>query len=152
MKLFQYEKHTIIMNIRGTFRMKKYEFVFSNLKGYRFRFFCTMVATVLNGFLALLPTVIIGYIVDNVLYNKQGFSQSERIDKLWTYVIVLIAITLATTTIRFVNREICYFTAQHVAVGIRSKLYAKLQTLDFAFYTQNASEMCIRDSVNSAVI
>ncbi len=119
--------------------MKKYEFVFSNLKGYRFRFFCTMVATVLNGFLALLPTVIIGYIVDNVLYNKQGFSQSERIDKLWTYVIVLIAITLATTTIRFVNREICYFTAQHVAVGIRSKLYAKLQTLDFAFYTQNAS-------------
>ena len=74
--------------------MKKYAFVFSNLKGYRFRFSCTMVATVLNGFLALLPTVIIGYIVDNVLYNKQGLSQSARIDRLWFYIMVFVGITL----------------------------------------------------------
>ena len=127
------------MSIRGIVRMKKYEFVFSNLKGYRTKFSCAMAATVLNGLLALLPTVIIGKIVDGVLYNELGQAPDDRIALMWKYIIIFIAVTLITTVIRFINREVCYFTAQHVAVGIRSKLYAKLQTLDYAFYTQNAS-------------
>ena len=119
--------------------MKKYAFVFSNLTGYRFKFITAMIATVLNGFLALLPTVIIGWIVDDVLYNKLGLSRGDSVALMWKYIAILIAVTVATTTIRFINREVCYYTAQHVAIGIRSKLYSTLQTLDFAFYTHNAS-------------
>lgn len=119
--------------------MKKYGFVFSNLKGYRFKFSFAMIVAVLNGIPELLLTVILGRIVDNVLYNQLGLSQADRMAKLWYYIIIFVILTLVTTTIRFINREICYFTGQHVSVGIRSKLYAKLQTLDFAFYTQNAS-------------
>ena len=119
--------------------MKKYAFVFSNLKGYRTKFITAMIATVLNGLLALLPTVIIGKIVDNVLYDQLGLSYADSVALMWKYIIILIVVTVSTTTIRFINREVCYYTAQHVAVGIRSKLYAKLQTLDYAFYTHNAS-------------
>lgn len=90
-----------------------------------------MVATVLNGFLALLPTVIIGYIVDNVLYNKQGLSQSARIDRLWFYIMVFVGITLATTTIRFINREVCLFYRAHVADRYPFKAVCQASTLEF---------------------
>ncbi len=115
--------------------MKKYAFVFSKLKGYRAKFLAAMVVTVLVGIPELFPTVIVGDIVDNVLKSDSP----GRIALLWKYFIALVVITAATAIIRFIIREVCYFTGSHVSYGIRSALYEKLQTLDFGFYMQNPS-------------
>lgn len=119
--------------------MSKYSFVLSNLKGYRVRFFSAMTATVLNGMLVLLPTLVLGDIVDNVLYNRAGFTAAEKTAYLWEKAALFAVLVLLSNAIRFVNRQICYRTGQHISYGIRSKLYAKLQMLDYAFYTKNAS-------------
>lgn len=119
--------------------MKKYGFVFSNLKGYRLRYSMTMIRTVLNGLLSLLPAYVLGKIVDNVVLNNEFASSADRAALLWKYIAVLAAIVLAMSVIRFINRQSCHKIAQHVSVSIRSKLYAKLQTLDASFFSQNPS-------------
>lgn len=119
--------------------MKKNGFVLSNFKGYKTRYVFALVSTLFYSFMTLLPTVIISKIVDDVLSNQNNLVSSERIALLWKYLAVFTAVTLLQTSFYMLIRQICHRSAQHVAVGIRSKLYEKLQTLDFSFYTHNPS-------------
>ena len=119
--------------------MKNYRFVLSNFKGYKGRYLFALVASLVYSLLTLLPAVIIGDIVDDVLSNQNNLPNDERISLLWRYVFSLIAITVVFTGLFMLIRQICHRSAQHVAIGIRSQLYAKLQTLDFSFYTHNPS-------------
>ncbi len=119
--------------------MKSYSFVLSAFKGKRVVYIISMIGTVLYSFITLLPTVIIGKIVDNVLYNGLNLSNTDRIDKLWIYIAYLVGITFISSTTWFLCRFICHSTANHVTSTLRSQLYEKLQTLDTAFYSQNPS-------------
>ena len=58
--------------------MKSYSFVLSAFKGKRVVYIISMIGTVLYSFITLLPTVIIGKIVDNVLYNGLNLSNTDR--------------------------------------------------------------------------
>lgn len=120
--------------------MKRYGFVLSNLVGRkRVAYIFALIMTVVHSLISLLPTVVIGLIVDNVLYNSLGLADDARTGLLWKYVIWLVGLTLIGSTIYFLNRVICHRAAQDIAFGIRSKLYEKLQTLDTAFYSHNPS-------------
>ncbi len=119
--------------------MKGYNFVLSNFKGYKGRYIFALIAAIVYSFLILLPAVIIGEIVDNVLNNQNNLAQDERIALLWKYIIMFAGVTVLFTCMFIIIRQLCHRAAQHVCVGIRSQLYAKLQTLDLAFYMHNPS-------------
>lgn len=119
--------------------MKGYDFVLSNFKGYKVRYIVTLALSVFRIFLTLLPAVIIGKIVDNVLNNQNNLTDGERIDLLWQYIIVFAVVTIVYTSLLMLIRQVTHRTAQHVCIGIRSKLYDKLQTLDHSFYMHNPS-------------
>ena len=116
--------------------MRNYEFVLSNFKGRKLRYCFCMAIIVVTALFNLLPSVLIGEIVDEVVYNTDAV---ERVEKLWYYVAWLIGITLSVTFTRMVNQISIRECAEHVACGIRERLYEKLQTLDTAFYAHNAS-------------
>ena len=119
--------------------MKKNGFIMSNFKGYKARYVFALVTTLFYSLIALLPTVIIGEIVDDVLSNQYNWAPDERISHLWEYAIIYVAVVLLQTSLFLLIRQICYRSGLHVAVGIRSKLYEKLQMLDFSFYSHNPS-------------
>ena len=119
--------------------MKKNSFVMSNFKGYKTRYVFALVTTLFYSLIALLPTVIIGRIVDDILSNQYGLASDERTALLWKYAIIYVAVVFLQTSLFLLIRQICHRSAQHVAVGIRSKLYEKLQMLDFTFYSHNPS-------------
>ena len=119
--------------------MKGYDFVLSNFKGYKARYIFALIASVVYSILILLPAVIIGRIVDDVLENKNKLVYDERVELLWKYLAIFAGTTVAFTLLFLLIRQICHRAAQHVCVGIRSKLYAKLQTLDLSFYMHNPS-------------
>ena len=115
--------------------MKRYGFVLSNFKGRRALYIFSLSLIMVTALLNLLPSVIIGDIVDKVIYSKGA----DRIDKLWFFIILLILTTLVCSTIRTFVQLALRESSEHVANGIREKLYAKLQTLDTAFYSKNTS-------------
>ena len=119
--------------------MKKNEFIMSNFKGYKARYVFALTTTLFYSLIALLPTVLIGRIVDDVLSNQYGLASDERTALLWKYAIIYVVVVFLQTSLFLLIRQICHRSAQHVAVGIRSRLYEKLQTLDFTFYSHNPS-------------
>lgn len=116
--------------------MKRYGFVLSNFKGRKLRYIICHMMVAVNALLTLLPTVIIGKIVDEVLYK---LNVPNRENLLWQLVIALVSVTLVSSLIRFVIQYIIRESAEHAANNLRSKLYDKLQTLDTAFFAHNTS-------------
>lgn len=130
--------------------MKSYSFVLSNFKGYKFKYILMLILTLVYSLLSLLPAVIIGWIVDDVLQNRNNLPQDERIALLWHYIILFGVITVVFAGLFMLCGQIRHRAAQHVAVGIRSKLYAKLQTLDYSFYSHNPSGEIISQMTTDA--
>lgn len=116
--------------------MKNYDFVLSCFKGRKLRYVVTLVTIVITALFRLLPSVIIGDIVDNVIYNTEA---TDRIDKLWYYTICLIGVTIMASSLRLINRLTLRECSEYVGCGIRERLYEKLQTMDTAFYAHNTS-------------
>ena len=116
--------------------MRNYGFVLSNFKGRKLRYVVALVMIVITALLNLLPSVIIGDIVDNVIYNADA---ADRIDKLWYYITWLVGITVTVATTRMINRLNIRECSEYVGCGIRERLYEKLQTMDVAFYAHNTS-------------
>lgn len=112
--------------------MNSVKFVLDGLKGMRIRYFSSLAIVIINSYLTLLPTLIIGMIVDDVLYGGHK-------ELLWRYVILLIGVSLLFSGIRFITRYNCAKSAQCAAVNLRYKLYEKLQTLDADFFMHSAS-------------
>ena len=119
--------------------MKKNGFIMSNFKGYKSRYIFALATTLIYSLITLLPTVVIGKIFDDVLSNQYGLSADARTSLLWRYAIIYVVVVFLQSSLYLLVRQICHRAAQHVAVGIRSRLYEKLQTLDFSFYTHNPS-------------
>ena len=116
--------------------MKRYGFVLSNFKGRKLRYIVSLSMVAVNALLSLLPTVIIGEIVDEVLYK---LNVPNREGLLWRLVITLVSVTLVSSLIRFVIQVVIRESSEHAANSLRSKLYEKLQTLDVAFFAHNTS-------------
>ena len=112
--------------------MNSVKFVLDGLKGKRLRYYTSLVTVVANAYLALLPTMIIGMIVDDVLY-------AGKTELLGRYIVMLFGVALLFTGIRFTVRYNTARSAQHAAVNLRYKLYEKLQTLDADFFMHSAS-------------
>ncbi len=119
--------------------MKNYYLVLSAFKGYRLRYTAALVGTFVYALLSLLPTVIISRIVDDVLSNQNNLLYDARISLLWEYLAALAVVTILFTCMSMAVRQVCHRTGLHVAMELRSKLYAKLQTLDHSFYAKNTS-------------
>ena len=116
--------------------MKRYGFVLSNFKGRKLRYIICLMMISVNALLSLLPTVLIGKIVDEVLYKLNVLNRESL---LWTLVITLVSVTLVSSLIRFAIQYILRESSEHAANKLRSKLYDKLQTLDTTFFAHNTS-------------
>lgn len=92
----------------------------------------------------LLPSVIVGSLVDHVLMGAKNITWIENAlhitadtpitDMLWRYVIAVALITLVATVIRHFNHRSTYLVATRTSGRIREIMYKKLQTLDAGFY------------------
>lgn len=116
--------------------MKRYGFVLSNFKGRKLRYIVSLSMVAVNALLALLPTVLIGKIVDEVLYKLNAPNRESLLLKL---VITLVSVTLVSSFIRLVTQVVLRESAEQAANGLRYKLYDKLQTLDVSFFAHNTS-------------
>ena len=116
--------------------MRNYDFVLSNFKGRKLRYVVALVMIVITALSNLLPSVIIGDMVDQVIYNTD---QVDRINQLWHYTGWLVGITVFAATTRMLNRLNIRECAEYVGCGIRNRLYEKLQMMDVAFYARNTS-------------
>ncbi len=116
--------------------MKRYGFVLSNFKGRKILYISAMLSIIIVALLNLLPSVIIGDIVDKVIYQPNA---PDKVNKLWYYIILLVGTTLTCSLLRTANNLTMRETSEHIACGIREKLYAKLQTMDTSFYSHNSS-------------
>lgn len=116
--------------------MKRYGFVLSNLKGRKIWYVAAMSMIVVIAMLNLLPSVIIGDIVDEVIY-KPG--DPNRIHNMWILIALLIGVTLGCTIIRSFTQLTLRENSEYLAMNLRESLYEKLQSMDSSFYSKNSS-------------
>ncbi|MBQ8605513.1 MAG: ABC transporter ATP-binding protein [Clostridia bacterium] len=116
--------------------MKRYGFVLSNFKGRGLRYIFCLIFVAVNALLSLLPTVIIGKIVDEVLYNQDVPGINVL---LWKLVIAFLIVAVTSSLMRYFSQNIIHESSEYVSKKIRTTLYDKLQTLDHTFYSHNTS-------------
>ncbi len=119
------------------------------MHGRKFLFFFCLLVVILIGAIALLPTMFIGNLVDHVLYQQGSITWIERLlgitgstgkaGMLLRYLLAVIAITLASTGIRYLVHNVLYQISVDSGAKIRLSLYDKLQSLSAGFYSATPS-------------
>lgn len=119
------------------------------MKGKRALFFFLLGAVALVNLITLLPNIIIGNLVDHVLYENVQLTWIERLlhitaqtdilQKLLRYILAIVVVTLLYTGLRYVSHFFIYKISMQTSGRIRMKLYEKLQTLSAGFYAGTPS-------------
>ena len=119
------------------------------MKGKRALFFFLLGAVALVNLITLLPNIIIGNLVDHVLYENVQLTWIERLlhitaqtdilQKLLRYILAIVVVTLLYTGLRHVSHFFIYKISVQTSDRIRMKLYEKLQTLSAGFYAGTPS-------------
>ena len=99
--------------------------------------------------MTLLPSIIIGGLVDNVLMKQANITWLERIlkitaesstvDMLVRYIIAIVGLSLFSTTLRYFVHLITVETGLFARANLQKTLYEKLQTLSAGFYAATPS-------------
>ena len=129
--------------------MKSIRFIFSNMHGKKFLFFFLLLMVALIGLIVLLPTILIGNLVDHVLEGEPSITWIERVlgiqvgmdkaEMLIRYVLGVVAISLFSTGLRYLVHILLHRIAFQTSGRIRMALYEKLQTLSADFYAHMPS-------------
>ncbi|PWM38251.1 MAG: hypothetical protein DBX52_07525 [Clostridiales bacterium] len=129
--------------------MKAVRFIFANMRGRRFLFFFYLFVVIIIGAVALLPTIIIGNLVDHVLYQTGQFTWLETIlritadtsrnDRLIRYVLAVAIVSVFSTGIRYMVHYGLHQISVNTGAKVRLALYDKLQTLSAGFYSKMPS-------------
>ncbi len=129
--------------------MKSFRFILSHMRGKKIPYFTCLAVVVAIGLIALVPTLIIGNLVDNVLYKEATITITEQIlgitaesssaDMLIRYVIGIVFVSLFSTAIRYIVHYWMHNISVVVGARVRLALYAKLQTLSAGFYSRTPS-------------
>ncbi len=110
--------------------MKAFAWLLPYILKYKWRFIFALTLVALETVLILINPNIVGKIVDDVI-------NGGKIYLLPYYVGTIGAITIAYSAIRYTFRYNLEIASQNLVIDIRSKLYSKLQSLDFAFFDKN---------------
>lgn len=129
--------------------MKAIRFIFSNMRGRKTAFFLLLAMVTVTAMLALLPAIVIGNLVDNVVIKEPHFTVVEKLlgvtagmtvfQMLVRYIIGIIAISLFSTGLRYFVHTTLHRIAVRTGGRIRVALYEKLQTLSAGFYARTPS-------------
>lgn len=119
------------------------------MRGRRFLFFFYLFVVIIIGAVALLPTIIIGNLVDHVLYQTGQFTWLETIlritadtsrnDRLIRYVLAVAIVSVFSTGIRYMVHYGLHQISVNTGAKVRLALYDKLQTLSAGFYSKMPS-------------
>ncbi len=112
--------------------------------------------------MTLLPSIIIGGLVDNVLMKEASFTWLERIlgitaesstvDMLVRYILAIVGLSLFSTTLRYFIHYITEGTGLFVRANLQKTLYEKLQTLSAGFYASTPSGELIANLTSDATM
>ncbi len=126
--------------------MKAVRFIFSHMRGYRALFCVLLILVACIGLIVLVPNIIIGNLVDHVLYQDTTLSLVERIlgitessgktEMLVRYVMGVVFISLFSTVLRYFVHILLHRIGTTCGTRIRRTLYEKLQTLDAGFFAR----------------
>lgn len=119
------------------------------MRGRRALFFFLLLMVAVVGFILLLPSIVIGNLVDHVLYGYTTVSWIEQIlsitpntgvaSMLIRYVLGIVVITLFSTGLRYVVHYLLHKISMRTVEKLRVALYEKLQTLSADFYAHTPS-------------
>ncbi|MBQ6823719.1 MAG: ABC transporter ATP-binding protein [Clostridia bacterium] len=141
--------------------MSSIRFIFSHMqkKGL---YFTLLALPLIISLLLLLPSLLIGNLVDNVLYEKGSITVIEdllgikagtgMISMLVRYIVGIVGITLLSTLARYFTRLAMMKIAIQTTKDIRLSLYEKLQTLSAGFYAHTPSGELIANLTSDVVL
>ena len=119
------------------------------MHGRKIAFFFLLAMVTVTAMLALLPAIVIGNLVDHVLYQVETVSVVEKLlgihigmgtaSMLLRYIIGIVAISLFSTGLRYFVHTSLHRIAVKTGGRIRVALYEKLQTLSAGFYARTPS-------------
>lgn len=119
------------------------------MRGYRALFCVLLVLVACIGLIVLLPSILIGNLVDHVLYQDTTLTLVERIlgitestgipEMLIRYVLGVVFISLFSTGLRYAVHIGLHRIGSSCGMRIRQTLYEKLQTLDAGFFSRTPS-------------
>ena len=129
--------------------MKPYQLILKTMHGRKALYvFLLLMVAVISG-VALVPTIIIGQLVDNVLYAKESMTWLEKIigisagmgknAMLIRYVIAVAAVSVIYTLVRYGVHCGLHSISLLISTRTRMGLYDKLQTLSAGFYATTPS-------------
>ncbi len=126
--------------------MKAFGFIFSHMRGKRIWFGVLLCMVALIGLIVLLPSILIGNLVDHVLYEDTTLTLVERIlgitadtgtaEMLIRYVLGVVFISLFSTGLRYVVHYSLHRIGSETGARIRLALYEKLQTQSAGFFAR----------------
>lgn len=130
------------------------------MRGRRVLYFCCLGVVAAISLMTLLPSIIIGGLVDNVLMKEANFTWLERIlhitaetsamDMLVRYIIAIIGLSLFSTALRYFIHLAMENTAFYTRGNIQKTLYEKLQSLSAGFYACTPSGELIANLTSDA--
>ena len=125
-------------------------------------YFTLLALPLIISLLLLLPSLLIGNLVDNVLYEKGSITVIEdllgikagtgMISMLVRYIVGIVGITLLSTLARYFTRLAMMKIAIQTTKDIRLSLYEKLQTLSAGFYAHTPSGELIANLTSDVVL
>ncbi len=132
------------------------------MRGKRVLYFCCLILVAFISLLTLLPSIIIGGLVDNVLMSEANITWLERIlritaessaaDMLVRYIIAIIGLSLFSTGLRYFVHLATEKTAFYTRGRLQATLYEKLQTLSAGFYAATPSGELIANLTSDAML
>ncbi|MBQ6947662.1 MAG: ABC transporter ATP-binding protein [Clostridia bacterium] len=132
-----------------TTAMKAFGFIFSHMRGKRILFGVLLCMVALIGLIVLLPSILIGNLVDHVLYEDTTLTMVERIlgitensgtaEMLIRYVLGVVFISLFSTGLRYLVHYFLHRIGVQTGARLRLVLYEKLQTLSAGFFSHTSS-------------
>lgn len=110
--------------------MDKLKFLLSLLKGYRLKYFLSLIAIVLTSMLVLANQYMVKKIVDEVLIAKHN-------ELLMTFLLIV----FFATFIRMLARFICLYNfeqvSQNIMLNLRNEGFKKILSLDFSYFDKH---------------
>ncbi len=141
--------------------MKPIQFILSHIPRKGLYFFLLITPAVIS-LVLLLPSILIGNLVDNVLYQEQNITVIEDIlgitintgvlSMLIRYIIGIVTLTVVSTFVRYVVHLGMMKIAFQTGKNIRLALYEKLQSLSAGFYAHTPSGELIANMTSDVVL
>ncbi len=107
--------------------MIHFKWIWRYVRIYKMQEFIATVLLIISALLLIVNPLIVGKIVDEVI--NQG-----KADMLLPYLLLMIAVTLLRTIIRYIYQNMFEQVGQNVLFDLRKDMYHKLHELDFDYF------------------